>query len=77
LKRLFLLSSHVSNHKNDLLSLHPAALAGSILGARPQAHAVAEDAEPETAERRENLAASPAPTGSAAGRPPAPKAGRA
>ena len=68
----------MSNHKNDLLSLHPAALAGSILGPRPlQAHAAAEDAEPETAERRESLAASPAPTGPAAGRPPAPKAGRA
>lgn len=68
----------MSNPKNDLLSLHPAAVAGSILGARPlQAHAAAEDAEPETAERRESLAASPAPTGPAAGRPPAPKAGRA
>ena len=67
----------MSNHKNDRLSLHPAAVAGSILGARPQAHAAAEDAEPETAERRESLAASPAPTGPAVGRPPAPKAGRA
>ena len=47
----------MSNPKNDLLSLHPAALAGSILDARPQAHAAAEDAEPETAERRESFAA--------------------
>ena len=39
----------MSNPKNDLLSLHPAAVAGSILGARPlQAHAAAEYAEPET-----------------------------
>ena len=69
-KRLFPATSHVSNPKNDLLSLHPAALAGSILGPRPQqAHAAAEDAEPETAERRESLAASPAPT-----RPAAPNA---
>jgi hypothetical protein len=44
----------MSNHKNDLLSLHYAAVAGSLLGARPQqAHAAAVDAEPETAERRE------------------------
>ena len=77
MKRLFPATSHVSNHKNDLLSLHPAAVAGSILDARPQAHAAAEDAEPETAERRESLAASPTPTGPAAGRPPEPRAGRA
>jgi hypothetical protein len=45
----FVPARHVSNPTNDLLSLHPAAMAGSILGARPlQAHAAAEDAEPET-----------------------------
>ena len=69
----------MSNPKNDRLSLHPAAVAGSILGARPlQAHAAAEDAEPETAEPpRELRRPRRRLTGPAAGRPPAPKAGRA
>ncbi len=44
----------MSNHRNDLLSLHHAAVAGSLLGARPaQAQVASQDAEPETSERRE------------------------
>jgi hypothetical protein len=45
----------MSNHRNDLLSLHPAAVVGSLLGARPhQASAAPQDAEPEADERRES-----------------------
>lgn len=43
----------MSNHRNDLLSLHPVSVVGSLLGARPQqAHAAPQDAEPEASERR-------------------------
>ena len=42
------------NHRNDLLDLHPAAVVGSLLGARPQQGAAAEDAEPETYEPRQS-----------------------
>jgi hypothetical protein len=45
----------MSNHRNDLLSLHPVAVVGSLLGARPlQAHAAPQDAEPGAVERRES-----------------------
>lgn len=47
----------MSNHRNDLLSLHPVAVVGSLLGARPhQAHAAPQDAEPEAVERRQSAA---------------------
>jgi hypothetical protein len=43
----------MSNHKNDLLSLHPVSVVGSLMGARPQqAHAAPQDAEPEVYEPR-------------------------
>jgi hypothetical protein len=42
------------NDKNDLLDLHPAAVVGSLLGARPREGAAAEDAEPETYEPRQS-----------------------
>jgi hypothetical protein len=43
----------MSNHKNDLLSLHPVSVVGSLMGARPQqAHAAPQHAEPEASERR-------------------------
>jgi hypothetical protein len=46
----------MSNRKNDLLDLHPVAVVGSLLGARPlEARAAQKDAEPETCERRESL----------------------
>jgi hypothetical protein len=45
----------MSNHRNDLLSLHPVSVVGSLLGARPhQAPAAREDAEPEADEHRES-----------------------
>jgi hypothetical protein len=45
----------MSNRRNDLLSLHPASVVGSLLGARPhQASAAPKDAEPEADERRES-----------------------
>jgi hypothetical protein len=47
----------MSNHRNDLLSLHPVAVVGSLLGARPlQAHAAPQDAVPEAVERRPSVA---------------------
>jgi hypothetical protein len=47
----------MSNHRNDLLSLHHASVVASLLGGRPQhAYAAPQDAEPETVERRENAA---------------------
>jgi hypothetical protein len=42
------------NHRNDLLDLHPAAVVGSLLGARPQQGVAAEDAEPEAYEPRQS-----------------------
>jgi hypothetical protein len=46
----------MSNHRNDLLDLHPASVVGSLLGARPhQPNAAPEDAQPEADERRESL----------------------
>jgi hypothetical protein len=43
----------MSNHRNDLLDLHPASVVGSLLGARPQHGVVAaRDAEPEPYEPR-------------------------
>jgi hypothetical protein len=45
----------MTNQKNSLLDLHPAAVAGSLLGARPvQGRAAPHDAEPETYEPRPN-----------------------
>jgi hypothetical protein len=47
----------MSNHRNDLLSLHSVSVVGSLLGARPQqAHAAPQDAEPEAVQRRESPA---------------------
>jgi hypothetical protein len=40
--------------KNDLMDLHPAAVVGSLLGARPEQRAAARDAEPETYEPRQS-----------------------
>jgi|Tabmets5t2r1_1033131.scaffolds.fasta_scaffold47584_3 hypothetical protein len=46
----------MGNHKNDLLNLHPLAVVGSLLGARPlEARAAQKDAEPEAYEPRESL----------------------
>ena len=42
------------NHKNDLMDLHPAAIMGSLLGARPQQTAASRDAEPEAYEPRQS-----------------------
>ena len=42
----------MSDHRNSLLDLHPAAVAGSLLGARPLESAAARDAEPEAYEPR-------------------------
>jgi hypothetical protein len=41
----------MSNHRNSLLDLHPAAVASSLLGSRP-AGAAPRDAEPEVYEPR-------------------------
>ena len=47
----------MSNHRNDLLSLHHASVVASLLGGRPhQAPAAPQDAEPEAVERRRSLA---------------------
>jgi hypothetical protein len=47
----------MSNHRNDLLSLHHASVVASLLGARPQqALAAPQDAEPEPFERRQSAA---------------------
>ncbi|HXV33267.1 MAG TPA: hypothetical protein VD769_04590 [Gaiellaceae bacterium] len=43
----------MSNHRNDLLELHPASVVGSLLGSRPQQAVAARDAEPETADARQ------------------------
>jgi hypothetical protein len=42
----------MSNHRNDLLDLHYAPVAGRLLGARPDQAAAPEDAEPEVYEPR-------------------------
>jgi hypothetical protein len=42
----------MSNHRNDLMDLHPASVVGGLLGARPHQTAAARDAEPETYEPR-------------------------
>jgi hypothetical protein len=44
----------MSNHKNDLMDLHPVAVVSSLLGARPEQRAAARDAEPETYEPRQS-----------------------
>jgi hypothetical protein len=46
----------MSNHRDDLLDLHPAAVAAGVLGSRPGQQAAARDAEPETHEPRPGLA---------------------
>jgi hypothetical protein len=47
----------MSNHGNDLLSLHHVSVVVSLLGARPQqVHAAPQDAEPEVVERRQSAA---------------------
>jgi hypothetical protein len=47
----------MSNHGNDLLSLHYASVVASLLGGRPQqAPAAPQDAEPEVVERRQSAA---------------------
>jgi hypothetical protein len=47
----------MSNHGNDLLSLHHASVVASLLGGRPQqAPAAPQDAEPEAVERRQSAA---------------------
>jgi hypothetical protein len=38
----------MSNHRNDLMELHYAAVAGRLLGSRPHQGPAARDAEPET-----------------------------
>jgi hypothetical protein len=43
----------MSNHRNDLMELHYAAVAGTLLGARPQQAAATRDAEPEAYEPRQ------------------------
>ena len=42
----------MSNHKNDLMELHYAAVAGTLLGSRPHQGPAARDAEPEPYEPR-------------------------
>jgi hypothetical protein len=42
----------MSNHKNDMLDLHYAPVAGRLLGARPGQVAAPHDAEPEVHEER-------------------------
>jgi hypothetical protein len=42
----------MSNHRNDLMELHYAAVAGTLLGSRPHQGPAARDAEPETYEPR-------------------------
>jgi hypothetical protein len=40
----------MNKHRNSLLDLHPASIAGSMLGARPLDSAAPRDAEPEVYE---------------------------
>ena len=42
----------MSNHKNDFMDLHFAAVAGTLLNTRPQQTAADRDAEPEPDEAR-------------------------
>ena len=42
----------MSNHKNDFMDLHFAAVAGTLLNTRPQQAAADRDAEPEPYEAR-------------------------
>jgi hypothetical protein len=42
----------MSNHRNSLFDLHPASVAGSLLGARPSESAAPRDAEPDVSEPR-------------------------
>ncbi len=44
----------MSKHRNSLLDLHPAAVAGSLLGSRPEPGPARQDAEPETYEPRQS-----------------------
>jgi hypothetical protein len=44
----------MSSHRNSLLDLHPAAVAGSLLGANRPQQAALHDAEPETYEPRQS-----------------------
>jgi hypothetical protein len=45
----------MSNHRNDLLDLHPVSVFSSLMNARPQqGQAAAKDAEPEAYEPRES-----------------------
>jgi hypothetical protein len=43
----------MSNHRNDLLDLHPVSVVGGLLGSRPQQEWAAQDAEPEVYEPRQ------------------------
>jgi hypothetical protein len=43
----------MSNHRNDLLDLHAVAVAGRLLGGRPQQGPALRDAEPEVHEPRQ------------------------
>jgi hypothetical protein len=65
----------MSNHKNDLMDLHFAAVAGTLLSTRPQQAVADRDAEPEPYEARQNalrrLVASIRPRRSGAARPEA------
>ena len=44
----------MSKHRNSLLDLHPAAVAGSMLGSRPEQGPARQDAEPEMYEPRQS-----------------------
>ena len=44
----------MSNHKNHLMDLHYAAVAGTLLSTRPQQAFADRDAEPEVHEQRES-----------------------
>ena len=44
----------MSNHKNELLDLHFAAVAGTVLNSRPQQAPASRDAEPDAHEPRQN-----------------------
>ena len=45
----------MSNHKNDFMDLHFAAVAGTLLNTRPQQAAADRDAEPEPYEARQGM----------------------
>jgi hypothetical protein len=45
----------MSKHRNSLLDLHPAAVAGSLLGSGPEPGPARQDAEAETYEPRQSL----------------------